>query len=62
MTIQTVRLGVMIEPSADARIMANALFDKYAAFSQAGFSSQQSFQLTTIFFTSSLYFEEYEEQ
>jgi len=58
---QTVRLGVMIEPSADARIMANAIYDRYAAFSQAGFSSQQAFQLTVLFMQASIIYEEFEE-
>jgi hypothetical protein len=55
------KLSVMLEPSADARIMANAIFDRYLAFSQAGFSSAQAFHLTVLYMQASVYYEDFEE-
>jgi len=37
---------MMIEPAAVSRAMANALFDKYVAFMQAGFDEDEAFTLT----------------
>ena len=51
----------MIEPSGEARYLANVLFDHFSAFRMAGFDHEQSFQLVCILTSNHLAFEGFEE-
>lgn len=42
---------MIVEPSADARLLANMLANYYAAFASAGFDATDSLHLTSVVLT-----------